>query len=71
MISHMTSDTVEMIWPDSNFAQFGGHVLERLFHARTQMQSDALHEKRFTVRVTIEIDIAERVPDKSRSNAND
>lgn len=72
MISHITSDTVEMVWPDSNFAQFGGHVLERLFHARTQMQSDpALREKRFTVRVTIEIDGAETLSDNSCSDAID
>ena len=71
MISQMTSDTVEMVWPDSNFAQFGGHVLERLFHARAQMQSDALCEKRFKVRVTIEIDAEETAPDKGCSDAND
>jgi hypothetical protein len=71
MISKMTSETVEIVWPDSNFAQFGGHVLERLFHARTQLQSDAFREKRFTVRVTIEIDRTETVAANSYSNAND
>ncbi len=68
MISQMTSDTVEMVWPDSNFAQFGGHVLERLFHARAQIQSDASREKRFKVRVTIEVDAEETAPDSGRSD---
>lgn len=69
MISQMTSDTVEMVWPDSNFAQFGGHVLQRLFHARAQMQADTFREKRFKVRVTIEIDA--EVPGNSCPDAED
>ena len=71
MISQMTSDTVEMVWPDTNFAQFGGHVLERLFHARAQMRSDTLREKRFKVRVTIEIDAEEMAPNNGREGAEE
>ena len=48
------TEVLETVWPDESFAQFGGHVLERL--ARTKEGMKALRHKRFRVRVTIEMD---------------
>jgi hypothetical protein len=46
-------ETIQIVWPDENFAQFGGHVLEHLFQSGEEMAR--LSNKRYTVRVTIEI----------------
>ena len=46
--------TIEADWPGDSFAQFGGHVLERLFEMKAELAH--LGDKRFRVRVTIEID---------------
>jgi hypothetical protein len=57
----------ETTWPDKSFAQFGGHVLERLFVLHNELANavgdfrlSALGEtparhKQFTVRVTVEV----------------
>ncbi len=48
----MTAEKIEIVYPDDSFAQFGGHVIERLFQTRAEMRD--LGEKRYRVRVTIE-----------------
>jgi hypothetical protein len=47
----MTSEKIETIWPDESFAQFGGHVIDRLFNTRHEMRE---LRGRYRVRVTIE-----------------
>ncbi len=48
----MTSEKIEIVWPDKSFAQFGGHVMERLFETKKEMSK--LKDMRYRVRVTIE-----------------
>ncbi len=48
----MTTEKIEIVYPDDSFAQFGGHVIERLFQTRAEMRD--LGKKRYRVRVTIE-----------------
>lgn len=45
-------ETFETTWPGKSFAQFGGHVLERLLALDKRLRLD--ESKRYTVRVTIE-----------------
>jgi hypothetical protein len=58
--------TIETVWPDKSFGQFGGHVLEHLFDTQEEFRSGALAGKRFRVRVTIEI---EPVAEENASDA--
>jgi hypothetical protein len=59
------TQTIETVWPDDSFAQFGGHVLQRLFEVKDEMAS--VREKRYRVRVTIEIDPMPLAPAKTDS----
>jgi hypothetical protein len=47
------AEVFETVWPDKSFAQFGGHVLERLFD--THREIAAIGDRRFSVKVIIEV----------------
>lgn len=50
----LAEQVFETVWPDKSFAQFGGHVLERLFDTHREIAT--LGRRRFQVRVTIEVE---------------